>query len=97
MGLVNALEIQQLPIFGTKFSDTPKKSNLDLLVVSKLAGMYCIQCIVLYSAVTAESVRAPCRLVPLHRMAQGGELGLNSAGTLHPFTLLLRISFLKKT
>ena len=94
MGLVNALEIQQLPIFGTKFSDTPKKSNLDLLVVSKLAGMYGI---VLYSAVTAESVRAPCRLVPLHRMAQGGELGLNSAGTLHPFTLLLRTSFLKKT
>ena len=40
MGFVNALEIQQLPIFVTNVSDTPKKSNLDLLVASKFAGMY---------------------------------------------------------
>ena len=39
-GFVNALEIQQLPIFVTNVSDTPKKSSLNLLVASKFAGIY---------------------------------------------------------
>ena len=39
-GYFYALEIQQLPIFVTNVSITPKTSSLDLLVASKFPGIY---------------------------------------------------------